>query len=145
MGSTREVRTSLGSTTAPVVGPQPPQAPQAPLIFYLTKLGVEAQRRDKGVAFAAAVFALIFGGTENWHEGDHLKQAALSVGLDFDAMVTAIEAGNHSDEIERNHQGLESAGHWGVPTMVVRGEPFFGQDRIETLRWRLDQLGVERC
>ncbi|MEM6576408.1 MAG: 2-hydroxychromene-2-carboxylate isomerase, partial [Pseudomonadota bacterium] len=47
-------------------------------------------------------------------------------------------------EVERNHAGLDSAGHWGVPTMVVRGEPFFGQDRVETLRWRLDQFGLRR-
>ena len=37
---------------------------------------------------------------------------------------------------------LEEAGHWGVPTMVFRGEPFFGQDRVDTLRWRLDQCGL---
>ncbi|CAA0121204.1 Uncharacterised protein [Halioglobus japonicus] len=28
--------------------------------------------------------------------------------------------------------------------MVVRGEPFFGQDRVETLRWRLDQFGLAK-
>jgi hypothetical protein len=32
-----------------------------------------------------------------------------------------------------------SAGHWGVPTLVFQGEPFFGQDRIDVLRWRLTQ------
>jgi 2-hydroxychromene-2-carboxylate isomerase len=29
--------------------------------------------------------------------------------------------------------------------MAVRDEPFFGQDRIETLRWRLDQYGLKRA
>ena len=37
-------------------------------------------------------------------------------------------------EIEANQASLEAAGHWGVPTMVFQGEPFFGQDRIDTLR-----------
>ena len=59
-------------------------------------------------------------------------------------MELAIADGDHLEEIERNHDGLEKAGHWGVPTMVVRGEPFFGQDRIETLRWRLDKYGLEK-
>ena len=27
--------------------------------------------------------------------------------------------------------------HWGVPTMVYRGAPFFGQDRIDVRAWRL--------
>ncbi|TMB53500.1 MAG: 2-hydroxychromene-2-carboxylate isomerase, partial [Deltaproteobacteria bacterium] len=34
------------------------------------------------------------------------------------------------------------AGHWGVPTMVFAGEPFFGQDRIELLVWRMRQHGL---
>ena len=49
-------------------------ADEQPYIFRLSKLGVEAQRRDKGIAFAAAISRLIFGGTANWHEGDHLSK-----------------------------------------------------------------------
>jgi hypothetical protein len=30
-----------------------------------------------------------------------------------------------------------------VPTTVFRGEPFFGQDRLELLLWRLRQNGLE--
>ena len=36
----------------------------------------------------------------------------------------------------------ELAGHWGVPTMVFADEPFFGQDRIDLLVWRLRQHGL---
>ncbi|MEO0606892.1 MAG: DsbA family protein [Pseudomonadota bacterium] len=113
-----------------------------PHIFRLSKLGVEAQRRGKGIAFVAAVSSLIFGGTENWHEGDHLAQAAARCGLDLAEMEAATADGDHLAEIERNQDALDAAGHWGVPTMVVRDEPFFGQDRIDTLRWRLDLLGA---
>ena len=35
--------------------------------------------------------------------------------------------------IEENHAALQAAGHWGVPTMVFEGEPFFGQDRIDCI------------
>ena len=41
-------------------------------------------------------------------------------------------------------QALEAAGHWGVPTFVFQGEPFFGQDRIDVLLWRLGQHGLAR-
>lgn len=117
-------------------------AEEQPLIMRLAKLGVEAQRRGKGVEFAKEVSHLIYGGTEDWDQGDHLSNAAKAAGLDLDSMDAAIDGGDHLDEIDGNHAALDEAGHWGVPTMVVRGEPFFGQDRIETLRWRLDQYGL---
>lgn len=119
-------------------------AEDQPLIMRLAKLGVEANRRGKGLSFAKAVSSLIFGGTEGWDQNGHLEKTAQSVGLDLGDMEDAIKAGDHLEEIERNHTDLDAAGHWGVPTMVVRGEPFFGQDRIETVRWRLDQLGLRR-
>ena len=117
---------------------------EQPYIYRLSSLGVEAERQGKGIEFAAAVSRMIFGGTEGWDQGDHLANAATSVGLDLAAMEAAIADGDHLDAIEKNHEDLEAIGHWGVPTMAVRGEPFFGQDRMETLRWRLDKLGVPK-
>ncbi len=119
-------------------------AEDQPLIWRLVKLGVEAQRRGKGIAFAKEVSHLVYGGTEGWDQGDYLQKAAEAAGLDLASMDDAIKDGDHLEEIERNHEELENAGHWGVPTMVVRGEPFFGQDRIDTLRWRLGKLGLKR-
>ena len=119
-------------------------APEQPLIMRLAKLGVEANRRGRGLPFAKAVSATIFGGTEGWDQGDHMANAAAEAGLDLAEMEAAIADGDHLDEVEQNHADLDAAGHWGVPTMVVRGEPFFGQDRIDTLRWRLDQYGLRR-
>ena len=120
-------------------------AEEQPYIYRLSHLSVEAQRRGKGIDFAANVSALIWGGTENWDQGNHLKDAAAKAGLDLADMEAAIQNSDHQDEVERNQQALDDAGHWGVPTMVVKGEPFFGQDRIETLRWRLEKLGLSRA
>jgi len=119
-------------------------ADEQPYIFRLCKLGVEAERRGKGLDLAAAVSRVIMGGTEGWDQGDHLRQAVASTGLDLEGLDAATVDGDHLDEIERNHESLDAAGHWGVPTMVVRDEPFFGQDRLETLRWRLDQFGLSK-
>ena len=117
---------------------------EQPYIYRLCKLGVEAQRRGKGLEVAAVISRLIMGGTENWHEGDHLANAVASTGLDLAELDAATDQGDHLAEIEQNQLALEAAGHWGVPTMVVRDEPFFGQDRIDTLRWRLDQYGLKK-
>ncbi|MHC4783565.1 MAG: 2-hydroxychromene-2-carboxylate isomerase, partial [Planctomycetota bacterium] len=43
----------------------------------------------------------------------------------------------------RNQEDLERSGHWGVPTFVFNGEPFFGEDRVETLCWRLAGQGLK--
>ena len=106
---------------------------------------MEAQRRGKGIDFAANVSELMWGGTENWDQGNHLKDAAAKAGLDLADMEAAIQNSDYQDEVERNQQALDDAGHWGVPTMVVKGEPFFGQDRIKTLRWRLEKMGLSRA
>ncbi len=118
-------------------------AKEQPYIYRLSKLGVEAQRRGKGIELTAAVSSLIMGGTDNWDQGDHLANAVSSAGLNLSDLDAAIGSGDHLEEIHQNQESLDAAGHWGVPTMVVRGEPFFGQDRIDTLRWRLDQLGLQ--
>jgi len=47
-------------------------------------------------------------------------------------------------EIAANLTALEDAGHWGVPTLVFEGEPFFGQDRIDLAVWRMQQKGLQR-
>lgn len=120
-------------------------AAEQPYIHRLTRLGVEAERRGRGVPYAAEVSAVIFGGTRDWHRGDHLARAAARAGLDLAAMEAAIaDPASHDAEIAANQQALEAAGHWGVPTFVFDGEPFFGQDRIDTLRWRLDGRGLRR-
>jgi 2-hydroxychromene-2-carboxylate isomerase len=117
-------------------------AKEQPYIYRLSSLGVEAQRRGRGIEFAAQVSSLLFGGTPDWHLGDHLAKASSRAGLDFAEMEQAIEGGSHLEEIEANQRQLEESGQWGVPTLVFEGEPFFGQDRIEILRWRLDQHGL---
>jgi 2-hydroxychromene-2-carboxylate isomerase len=120
-------------------------AAEQPYIHRLTRLGVEAERRGRGMEFAREVSGLIFGGTRDWDRGDHLAQAALRAGLDLVAMDAAIaEPAGHIAAIEANQQALAAAGHWGVPTFVLDGEPFFGEDRIDTLRWRLGKPGLQR-
>lgn len=121
-------------------------AADQPYIFRLTRLGQAAARRGKSLAFCHEVAQLIWGGAQNWHEGDHLQGAAERAGLDLGeldaealAQAEALDA-----EIADNQAALEAAGHWGVPTLVFNGEPFFGQDRIDMALWRMEQNGLAR-
>ena len=88
---------------------------------------------------------LIWGGTANWHEGDHLKHAAERAGLDLAELdaIAASDAEALDAELAANQEALEMAGHWGVPTLVFQGEPFFGQDRIGLAIWRMEQAGLK--
>ncbi|WP_086607781.1 DsbA family protein [Erythrobacter donghaensis] len=121
-------------------------AAEQPHIYRITRLGQAAARRGKGLAFAHEAAQLIWGGAEGWHEGEHLARAAARAGLDLaelDAEATA-EAEALDAEIAANQAALEAAGHWGVPTLVFGGEPFFGQDRIAMAQWRMEQKGLVR-
>lgn len=122
-------------------------AKDQPLIHRLCRLGQAATRRGKGLEFADEVSRVIFSGeVDGWDKGDHLANAASRAGLDF-AEIEA-EAENDADaldaEVAANQDALEAAGHWGVPTLVFEGEPFFGQDRIDMARWRMEQKGLTR-
>lgn len=120
-------------------------ASEQPYIHRLTRLGVLAQEEGQGIGFARAVSSTIWGGTESWHEGAHLELAAASAGLDLarlDARAIA-EADRLDLLISQNEANRAAAGHWGAPTCVFRGEPFFGQDRLDVLLWRLRQCGLE--
>jgi 2-hydroxychromene-2-carboxylate isomerase len=122
-------------------------AAEQPLIRRICRLGQAASRRGKGLAFAYEVSKVIFdGSTDDWHEGEHLAGAAsraeLDLGeLDTEALsdVDALDA-----EIAENQDALEKAGHWGVPTLVFDGEPFFGQDRVDLALWRMKQKGLSK-
>ncbi len=120
-------------------------AAEQPTIHRLTRLGAAAEEQGRGLVFANEVAALIWGGTESWDEGSHLADAAGRVGLDLAEIdkVAETEVDRIEAIIEENQKAHEAAGHWGVPTCAFRGEPFFGQDRLDVLRWRLQQNGLK--
>lgn len=122
-------------------------APEQPLARRLGRLGIAATERGRGLAFCLEVSRLLWDGqTSGWNEGGHLAQATLRAGLDLVQLESAVNAdpAGHEKALALNDQALRTAGHWGVPTMVYKGEPFFGQDRIEMLIWRLEaEAGME--
>jgi len=119
---------------------------EQPYIRRLTRLGVAAAERGHGLAFLREVSGIIFGGVRNWHEGDHLREAAARAGLDLAGLDRAIESdpGRYEAVIAANEEAQKQAGHWGVPLMVFEGEPFFGQDRLDHMIWRMEKHGLQR-
>jgi 2-hydroxychromene-2-carboxylate isomerase len=122
-------------------------AEKQPYIHRLTRLGAAAQLEGRALVFVDAISRVLWDGTvKGWNEGDHLATAATAAGFDLAAMDAAIEA--DPDQYERviagNEQDHAASGHWGVPTFVFESEPFFGQDRIDMLIWRMQGKGLTR-
>lgn len=120
-------------------------AADQPFIYRVSRLGVAAERAGKGFAFVRrAAHAIWSGEIDNWHEGEHLTQAVRDAGLDSNEIESAAEADAPAidAEIAANEQAQRSAGHWGVPLFVFNDEPFFGQDRLDHLIWRMRQHGL---
>src|ERR1700722_15706448 len=122
-------------------------ATDQPYIHRLTRLGIAAADAGQGLRFLAEVSAVIFGGVRNWHLGDNLAGAANRAGLDLARLDSEIDhnADRYEAAIAENEAAQKNAGHWGVPLMVFKGEPFFGQDRVDLLQWRMLQNGLKRA
>jgi 2-hydroxychromene-2-carboxylate isomerase len=121
-------------------------ANEQPYIRRVSRLGAAAERAGRGFAFVRrASHAIWSGEVDDWHEGEHLTRALDAAGLDSVGIErdAAQNASEYDAEIERNEAAQRSAGHWGVPLFVFHDEPFFGQDRIEHLLWRMRQHGLK--
>jgi 2-hydroxychromene-2-carboxylate isomerase len=121
---------------------------EQPHIHRLTRLGAEATLRGRALPFIEQVSDLLWNGEViGWNEGDHLARATARAGLDLAEMEAAIALDPAArDRLVEGHEAdLRATGHWGVPTFVLDGEPFFGQDRIPLLLWRLEQRAKSRA
>ena len=74
-----------------------------------------------------------------------MAKATARAGLDLAALDAKIAGDPDKYEaiIQENQKAHQDAGHWGVPTCAFEGEPFFGQDRLDVLLWRLKQRGLK--
>lgn len=120
-------------------------SPEQPLITRLNRLALAADSQGHGLDFAAASSGLIFGGTKGWDSGSLLSDVLADAGLELDGLeqLAATQADSYDQQVIDNSDALLDAGHWGVPTLAFRNEPFFGQDRLEDFCWRLEQEGLK--
>ncbi len=120
-------------------------AKEQPYITRLTRLGAAAERQSNGLAFATAMSTRIWGGVKDWDKGDVLAEAANEAGLNFEQLEKTLSTDSNGldTEIRQNEANQTEGGHWGVPLMVFEDEPFFGQDRIKSLVWRMKQKGLK--
>lgn len=120
-------------------------ADEQPYIRGLTRLAAAAVEAGRGLQFQDQVMRVLWDGhTDNWHQGKHIPDAIARAGLNPQALKRAVdmEPERYDALIEANQERQKEAGHSGVPLFVFQGEPFFGQDRIDLLVWRMKQVGL---
>lgn len=63
------------------------------------------------------------------------------LGLDGAALVKSSRSDTVAAELQSNTDLTLADKAWSVPSIVVDGELFFGQDRLEMIDWRLSSTG----
>jgi 2-hydroxychromene-2-carboxylate isomerase len=112
--------------------------------LYAVSTLVQAEHPDENLGFAQRMFRKIYDGTASMTWPDQMDDVLDELGLDGKAIVK--KATQNEDKyiaiVEKNQEWCHASGHGGVPNAVFRGEPFWGQDRIEALVWRMKQNGL---
>lgn len=106
-------------------------------LYYLTAAAIEL---GQGWAFLDKITRLIWdGSTKNWNEPDTLQAAIRSANINDRELSHLAQTGRTRFDalFAANREAMMRAGHWGVPMFEFEGEPFYGQDRLDQLSWRL--------
>jgi 2-hydroxychromene-2-carboxylate isomerase len=117
-------------------------------IQKLTRTAVAVAETGQGWAYLNQVSRMMWTGTvKDWDKGTHLRDAIERAGIDADALIDEVMNKNSEkyDQLIEANQELQKrnlSGHTGVPLFDFNGEPFFGQDRMDQLLFRLKQYGL---
>lgn len=114
-----------------------------PYMTWLVRLANVAEIWGQSIEFQHVAHETIWGGRYDWWP-DHVESNLREAGWDYDAMIELICSDPAKvDAVWQENQTIQlQAGHGGVPLMIFRGEPFFGQDRFDEFFWRLRQNGL---
>ena len=74
-------------------------------------------------------------------ERDTVRRLLASAGLDGDAALARAESQDLADRLERDTRDAIASGVFGVPTLFVGDEMFWGNDRFELVRHYLTRNG----
>ncbi len=94
--------------------------------------------------FVLAAGRGIWGEAIDVSSDEGLQLVAERAGLSWSDCLSALADRSLQGRVEADTAALAELGHWGVPVMVLRGELFWGQDRILDLETALEEAGLRR-
>jgi 2-hydroxychromene-2-carboxylate isomerase len=90
-----------------------------------------ADLRGQGKAFLLAALRVAFRDGRHLAEHDAIADAAREAGLDADALIAATGDPAIKAALRERTEAAVALGVFGVPSVVVRGTVFWGDDRLE--------------
>ena len=103
-----------------------------------------AADQDRTSEFVLAAGRGIWGEAIDVSSEDGLRAIAARAGLRWSDCQAALADPGLRARVESDTAALADLGHWGVPVLVMRGELFWGQDRIVDLEATLAAAGLRR-
>jgi 2-hydroxychromene-2-carboxylate isomerase len=103
------------------------------------RAAIFAQQAGRTVAFALAAFRQAFAGGKDLSEIDNVLIAAAACELHPNAVLKGIGLQSTKDRLSAATQEAYERGVRGVPSVVVGGEVFWGDDRLEDAAAALDK------
>lgn len=119
----------------------PSRHPYAAIKVSRAYYWLEANRPDRAIAFAHAVFRAHFADGRDPSGSSVVADIARSVGVPPDELLTAIQHGEIKEKLKRRVDEAIEKGVFGSPFFIVDGEPFWGWDRMTMMRRWIERDG----
>ena len=105
--------------------------------------GLFAQSHGQFIAYSERVFERFWKHELEVEDSDAIENVLSEVGLDASEFHHYAESDARAD-LDRCFEEAGRDQVFGVPTFIVEGEPFWGEDRIDWVIKKLDALGLRR-
>lgn len=99
--------------------------------LFAMRVATFATDIGRGVSLPLAAFRQAFAAGRDLSDPDNVFIAAASAELHPRALRTAVDRGSVKAKLKETTEEAGGAGVTGVPTVVVDGEVFWGDDRLE--------------
>ena len=107
-------------------------------------VAAHASRTERERDFVLAAGRAIWAEALDVATDSGLRTVCETAGIGWGEALAALQDEALAARVEHDTGALAELGHWGVPVMVLRGEMFWGQDRIEDLESELAETGLAR-
>jgi len=96
-----------------------------------------ARRLGAGPAVSRGLYAAMYGGACEVLDAGTCTRVAVAAGLDAERFAAELASPATATDLDASTAAAARAGAFGVPTIVVAGEAYWGNDRLVLLRDRL--------
>jgi len=105
--------------------------PWPPNGLFAMRAATYAKEIGRAVSFSLAAFRQAFAGGRDLSEPDHVLLAAVAAEIHPRALLSAVKRDAVKSALREATERAGDLGVRGVPTIVVEGELFWGDDRLE--------------